>query len=99
MHEMRAGGYLKPGCKLARERRAADSGLRLQHEYGASAARQHRGTHQPIVAAADHDAVIASRGGWLRHHQCTLPRSLSTARAALAPGAPMTPPPGCVLEP
>ena len=28
-----------------------------------------------------------------------LPRSRSTARAAFAPGAPMTPPPGWVLEP
>ena len=33
----------------------------------------------------------------MRSH--VLPRSRSTARAALAPGAPMTPPPGWVLEP
>ena len=92
MDKVRAGRDLKPRGELARERGAADLGLRLEHEYRAAAARQRRGANQAVVAGAYHDAIVARA-------QCSLPRSLSTARAAFAPGAPMTPPPGCVLEP
>ena len=78
----------------ARERRAADLRLCLQNQHGSTALRQGGGAYQSIVAGTDDDAVVAVPRGWLCHGQCTLPRSLSTARAALAPGAPMTPPPG-----
>src|SRR5580658_43215 len=92
MDEVRACRDLKARGELARERGAADLGLRLEHEHRAAASCQRRGAYQAVVAGAHHDAIVAFA-------QCSLPRSLSTARAAFAPGAPMTPPPGCVLEP
>ena len=92
MDDVRACRDLKTRGELARERGAADLGLRLEHEYRAAASCQRRGAYQAVVAGAHHDAIVALA-------QCSLPRSFSTARAAFAPGAPMTPPPGCVLEP
>ena len=53
--------------------------------------------HQPVVTAADHDAVVARR---TRRSSLRLaPGRAESRRAALQPGAPITPPPGCVLEP
>jgi len=101
VQQVRTGGDLEARCKLARDRGAADRGSGLEHEHLAAAAGEVRGAHQSVVTAADHDAVVACAGA--RHGELPAAgerlRSLRTACAQLAPGAPMTPPPGWVLEP
>ena len=100
MHQVRAGGHLKAGCKLPRDRRAADLRLRLQHQHRTPPRASVAAHTEAIVSAADDDAVVARwRGLAAPRISASCRRSLSTARAALAPGAPMTPPPGWVLEP
>ena len=96
VQQVGAGGDLETGGELARDGGATDALSRFEHEHAASAACEVRGAHESVVAAADDDAVVVRarrRVHWMR------PRSRRMAFAELAPGAPMTPPPGCVLEP
>ena len=94
MQQMRAARYAKARRKAARHRSAAHLFARFEHQHFATGARQVQGAGQAVVAGTDHDGIKT------RSHACPRsPKSCNTERAALAPGAPMTPPPGCVLEP
>src|SRR3984957_18467250 len=81
----------KTGPKLPGHRGPTHPFRGLQHQHGTPTASQVGGTHQPIVAAAYDNAVVAAH--------CDRPKSRRIAPAALKPGAPITPPPGCVLDP
>ncbi len=89
----------KPGAELARRRGAAEhrDWPRARRRCGrrARAASRRRGRCGRRRSRRSHSVPRT----FARHVQCVRPRSSSTARAAFAPGAPMTPPPGCVLEP
>ena len=100
MQQMGAGGDPIARSELARHRRASDLLRSLKHEHRAATLRKIGGADEAVMTAADHDAVVARTFGHCRRHgQCVLRRSRNTARAAFAPGAPITPPPGWVLEP
>src|SRR6478736_5136763 len=90
MQQMGARRHPESRREFPRHGRPAQRRRRFEQQHRSAAARQSRGAYQAIMAAADDHAVVA---------QFALPRSRSTARAAFAPGAPMTPPPGWVLEP
>src|SRR5690606_437256 len=75
-----------------RSSRAADRVGTVDHQHPATGPGQVEGAGHAVVAGTDDDGVIF-RG---RVHR---PASRMISRAALAPGAPMTPPPGWVLEP
>src|SRR5262249_55491744 len=92
-HERRIDGCavrerraFESGCNLAGQRAAPDAVALLDHGRLQAGAREQRRGHEPVHAAAYDDDV--------GHDRC--PRILS---AALRPGAPMMPPPGCVAEP
>ena len=78
-------GSAKAGMDLVRDRAAPDFAAPFEHERLAARTREIGRRHQPVVARADDDRPHA--------------RSCRTACAALRPGAPMMPPPGCVAEP
>ncbi len=59
MQQMRAGGNAEPGRELARDGRAPHPLGGLEHQHRAPGAREIGGAHQAVVAAADHDAVVA----------------------------------------
>src|SRR6476469_4925197 len=99
MQQMRAHRSTKPGCELARGRHSAQPLRGFEHQHAAPGARQVGRTGQAVVAATDDDGIVMLRVLRARTHARALATSRSRARAALAPGAPMTPPPGCVLEP
>ena len=76
----------------------ADAVALLQDQDGAAGLREVGGRGEAVVARADHDRVEPLR------HQATLPAELPafpprSSSAAIRPGAPMIPPPGCVAEP
>src|SRR5271165_2362467 len=99
MQQVRARRDSKTGCEFARGGSAAEAAVRFEHEHRAAAAGKIVCANQAVVSAADHDAVEFCARRCARDAHCALPKSRSTARAAFAPGAPMTPPPGCVLDP
>ena len=72
---------------------------RLEHQHRPAGLGEVRGAHEAVVTATDHDAVVTVHRLHAAHRITVRPRSRSTALAAFAPGAPMTPPPGCVLDP
>ena len=74
-------------CELVGHRRAADLVAPLEHQGLATRARKIGRGDQAVVAAADDDGTAH------------LIFPLRTASAALRPGAPMMPPPGCVADP
>ena len=86
----------EPGRELPAAEDAADLIRTFQDRHPAAVLREQRGRHQPVVARADHDDVRA--GG---HPYAALPPRPrpSTSSAAIRPGAPMIPPPGCVADP
>ena len=96
VQQVGAGRHREAGRELARHRRTAQLLGGLQQQHRPAAARQVGRANQPVVAAADDDAVVGTATGGAH---CRRPRSRRMASAALAPGAPMTPPPGWVLEP
>src|SRR5690606_21542801 len=77
--------YAEPRRDLPRRRRAARMISRLDHDRAQTGAREQRRADEPVGSGADH------------HGPCRHP--LSTISAALRPGAPMMPPPGCVADP
>ena len=101
VQQVRTGGNAIAGRELVRDRRAAHLRRSLQYQHRPASLRQVRGADQAVVTATDHDAVVTCcrRRPHGAHCATARPRSRSTARAAFAPGAPMTPPPGCVLDP
>ena len=74
---------LNPGCSSSVMAAPPTVGARLEHERLHAAPREDGGRRQAVVPAADEDDV-----GHLR-----------ISSAALRPGAPMMPPPGCVADP
>ena len=78
---------------------AADDTAPLEHQRPEAGLREVARGDEAVVPAADDDDVAAGRSR--RAHARTLPlrQSESSLRAALRPGAPMMPPPGCVAEP
>src|SRR5690606_39390360 len=70
--------------------------LRLKHQYTPARKAKPRGGDKPVVARADDDGIRVHAAAPMSMRR---PRSRKTSRAALAPGAPMTPPPGWVEEP
>ena len=72
--------------ELGRDRAAATRGARLEDNRLQAGAGQVERRRQPVVAAADDDDSHARV-------------SASILIAALRPGAPMMPPPGCVADP
>ena len=96
---MRAGRNAEAGGEFTRRGSAPHLPGGLQHQHRTAASGERCGAYQSVVAGADHDAIVTGFHLLNAHAGCILRRSRSTARAALAPGAPMTPPPGCVLDP
>src|SRR4029077_10323995 len=90
-------GSRKSGCGLARPQDPADALVALEHEDLLTGLREMGGRDEAVVAAADQDDVELL----LRHQAARRPFffSLRYSRAAMRPGAPMMPPPGCVAEP
>ena len=82
---------------LARPQDPADLLVALEHEDLLTGLREVGGRDEAVVAAADHDDVERL----LRHQAALRPFffSLRYSSAAIRPGAPMMPPPGCVAEP
>ena len=100
VEQMCASRDAESGRKLACHGRSAESHRCFQYQHRAARAREQAGAGQAVVPAADDDAVVPRQtGGNGVHAPALMRRSRSTARAAFAPGAPITPPPGCVLEP
>ena len=100
MQQVGAGGDAEARRELARHRRSAHAVGRFQHQHPVTGAGQVAGADQAVVTAADDDRVVVRiLARRVVHAGSAMRRSRSTARAAFAPGAPMTPPPGCVLEP
>ena len=96
-----AGGRRpKPGspARIRADRRAADLARPPPAPAPAAATREIGGADQAVVAAADDDAVVAVSPACAALSEAR-PRSRRISPAALAPGAPITPPPGWVLEP
>src|SRR5690348_11674229 len=95
--QVRTGGDLEAWREFARHRGTAYLGGGLQHEHLAATTGEIRGAHETVVAATNHDAVVA-RAAACTHESVPSagprPRSCRIACAQLAPGAPMTPPPG-----
>ncbi len=86
----------EPGRDLAVPQDAADLVAPLQQRDVLAGLRQVRRGDQAVVAAADDEHAL------LRHQAtCFPPRffSFRYSSAAMRPGAPMMPPPGCVAEP
>ena len=94
MQHMGAGGDLKAWREFPRYGGAADVVGGFQHQHLPAAAGQIRGADKAVMAGADNNAVVVRR-----HARTPRPISRKISRAALAPGAPITPPPGCVLDP
>ena len=96
VQQVRDAGNLVARHELARDGGAADLRCGFQHRDLQAGLREIGGGDQAVVAGADDDRVCLI----LRGH-CTTPRlkSFRISCDALAPGAPMTPPPGCVPEP
>src|SRR5262249_31210740 len=83
----------EPGREFTRHSRPTHAGACLQHQHLQAGTSEKAGAAQAVVPGADDDGIVGI-------HACSvMRRSCSTARAALAPGAPMTPPPGWVLDP
>ena len=78
-------GHTHAGRELVRDGTAAHLVACLEHQRAEARLGQVRRAHQPVVAGADDDRAA---------HDFP-----STDSAALRPGAPMMPPPGCVAEP
>ncbi len=98
--EVRAGRHAEARGELARDGGAADLGGGLEHDDFAPGAGEVGGAGEAVVAGADDDDAIAVS------HRTSPPARCSDgagrcriSRAAFAPGAAMTPPPGCVPEP
>ena len=89
------------GRDLAGHRGAAKPAGGLEQGHLVAGARQVGGADQAVVAAADDDrrAGITLRRAHEPRTVGLACRSRSTSRAALAPGAAMTPPPGWAEEP
>ncbi len=86
------GGAAKPGVNFLGHRAPAHDVARLEHQRLDAGAREHGRRDQAIVAGSDDDDVsLAARA----HYEWS-PRMRF---AALRPGAPMIPPPGCVADP
>jgi hypothetical protein len=66
----------------------------LKHERRKTGPRQVRGGDETVVPASDDDDSRLARHYTFPHF-----RSFKSLTAALRPGAPMIPPPGCVAEP
>ena len=71
-------------------RAAADDFAALEHKRLQPALREITRRHQPVVTATDDDYVVLATDFFQSFNNC---------KAALRPGAPMMPPPGCVAEP
>jgi len=100
MQEVSDGRDAEARVKLVRRRRAAEPIRRLQHQGLEPGAAEIGRTDETVMPAADDDGVIG--GTVLRlfaHARTRALKSFRISRAALAPGAPITPPPGCVPEP
>ena len=67
----------------------------LEHQWRKAGLCQVRSRDQPVVSRADDDDPVAGGG----HYAWPRLESLSIFLAALSPGAPMMPPPGCTAEP
>ena len=94
MHEVQdvsAGRHVVAGVDLLGRRRAAGPRARLADHHLAAGLGEIGRADQAVVAAADDHRV--------RHVSSPLAKSSRISRAALAPGAAMTPPPGWVDEP
>ena len=78
------------------QRIAELSGQRFSIDYREKVLGQSGGRDQAVVASADDDGV---EGAHAALPVRALPRSRRISRAALAPGAAMTPPPGWLDEP
>ena len=77
-----------PGCSSSVMAAPPTTRTPLEHERLQAAPREHGCRHQAVVAAADEDDVVRSSRAARR-----------ISSAALRPGAPMMPPPGCVADP
>ena len=100
VQQVGAGGDPEARREFARHRRSAHAIGRFQHQHPVTCTGQVAGAYQAVVPAADDDRVVVRSCPSRPAHACSaMRRSRSIARAAFAPGAPMTPPPGWVLEP
>src|SRR5262249_22889916 len=74
----------------------------LEHEHPAPTAGEIGSAHEAVVTATDHDGVVARAGRGVHDGRASAGcrrRSRRMVWALLAPGAPITPPPGWLLEP
>ncbi len=94
---VREGGDAEARGDLLGHRRASDDLAALEDEGFVSGLREVGCRDEAVVPAPDDDDAP----GASRHQPRTLPRRQSSSIfvAALRPGAPMIPPPGCVAEP
>ncbi len=83
-------GAMISGVDLLGHGAPAHDGPRLEHQRLHASARQHGRGDQAVVPRSDDDDVVRRA-----HHFC----SARMRAAALRPGAPMIPPPGCVADP
>ena len=97
---MRAAGDAEALRELARDGGAAHLGRGLEHDDFAPGAGEIGGAGEAVVAAADDDdAIPVSHPDQPSGTMFGRRRSIRISRAAFAPGAAMTPPPGCVPDP
>ncbi len=88
-------GARTPASDLDGVEDPADPLPALEHQHPAPGLAEVGGGGEPVVARADDDRVEP-----LRRHAALPPvRVPSSSSAAIRPGAPMIPPPGCVAEP
>ncbi len=101
VQQMRIARRVEAGCDVVSGGGAAQGGALLQDQHLAAGLRQHAGGGQAVVAGTDDDGVEAAHAARSARllPGAFMPRSRSTSRAALAPGAAMTPPPGWLEEP
>src|SRR5439155_14214429 len=88
----------KPADRLSEAEDASHSIAAFHDEHARAVSGEVRPGHQAVVAGADYHRVVARDSA---HYAALLERRMdfSTCIAAILPGAPMIPPPGCVAEP
>ena len=93
MQILRGDARPKSRREFARCGKAAHLGTGFQYKHALASTGEHLRADEAVVTGANDDGVPRAV------HADARPKSAITRRAQLAPGAPMTPPPGCVDDP